>query len=214
LEVLDLPVNPKRLQLALDIASALDYLHNQRILHRDIKPSNIGFDRNGIIKLFDFGLSRGFHTFPAKGTSPLYNYTANVGSPRYMAPEVALGKPYNELCDVYSFSLLLWELLALQKPFQHLSPASMRECVWESSSLSFYEAPERPRIHRSTWPIVLQDLLERSWSPCLKERPNMNIISLTLGGIYSWMQHVMEEETKMEHDAPMMPAQLLPLVAV
>ena len=180
--------------------------------------------QNGNIKLFDFGLARGFHTFPEKGTSPLWNYTAAVGSPRYMAPEVALGQPYNELCDVYSFSLLLWELLALQKPFQHLSPPSMRECVWESatsssSSLFYGNAPERPRIHWSTWPIVIQDLLERCWSACLKERPNMNTVSLTLGGVYSWMQYLQDDETKTrEHNyaskSANMPAQLLPLVAV
>mmetsp|Transcript_34169 Transcript_34169/g.82834 ORF Transcript_34169/g.82834 Transcript_34169/m.82834 type:complete len:428 (+) Transcript_34169:2-1285(+) len=215
---LDLPVNPKRLLLALDISSALDYLHSQRILHRDIKPSNIAFDRNGTVKLFDFGLARGFHTSPTKGTSPLWKYTAAVGSPRYMAPEVALGLPYNELCDVYSFALLLWELLALQKPYQHLSPASMRESVFLQSNHRQQRQQQRPRIHWSTWPIVLQDLLERSWSNCLNERPSMNTIALVLGDVYSWMQHVeKEQESKMEDDdaAPFaMPVQLLPLVAV
>ncbi|CAJ1950265.1 unnamed protein product [Cylindrotheca closterium] len=206
---LDLPVNRRRLELALDISSALDYLHDQRILHRDIKPSNIAFDRNGTVKLFDFGLARGFHSSPSKGTSPLWKYTSAVGSPRYMAPEVALGLPYNELCDVYSFSLLLWELLSLQKPFQHLSPVSMRESVFLSK--------ERPRIHWSTWPIVLQDLLERSWSSCLSERPSMNTVALELGDVYSWMQYAEEEESKMDDDhspAFAMPPQLLPLVAV
>ncbi|KAL3933932.1 MAG: hypothetical protein SGBAC_010190 [Bacillariaceae sp.] len=207
-EELDLPINPKRLLLALDISSALDYLHSHRILHRDIKPSNIAFDKNGTVKLFDFGLSRGFHTSPAKGNSPLWNYTSAVGSPRYMAPEVALGDNYNELCDVYSFALLLWELLSLQTPYQHLSPMSMRESVFCSN--------QRPRIHWSTWPILIQDLLERSWSASLSERPSMNTIALVLGDVYSWIQYAEEqEESKMEHDVPfVMPAQLLPLVAV
>ncbi|CAJ1950257.1 unnamed protein product [Cylindrotheca closterium] len=189
-EDLDLPVNPKRLELALDISSALDYLHGQKILHRDIKPSNIAFDRNGNIKLFDFGLSRGLHVLTTtrgiygSSSSPLWKYTAYVGSPRYMAPEVALGLPYNELCDVYSFSLLLWELISLQKPFEHLSPESMGETVWDNA---FF--PERPRIQTTTWPLSIQDLLQKGWSPVPSKRPPMNTVVLQLGNAYSWMQH-------------------------
>jgi len=213
-EEMDLPVNPKRLQLALDISSALDYLHSQRILHRDVKSSNIAFDKNGTVKLLDFGLARGFHTSPANGSSPLYKYTALVGSPRYIAPEVANGAPYNELCDVYSFSLLLWELLSLQKPYKHLSPASMRHCVWQP----YFEeegVPERPRIHWSTWPMAIQDLLQKGWSPTLKVRPSMNTIVLVLGHVYSWMNSFCEEESKLEFDSPSgLPAQLLPPVLI
>jgi len=111
-----------------------------------------------------------------------------------MAPEVALGLPYNELCDVYSFSLLLWELLSLQKPYPNLSPASMRESVWHDAS------PERPRIHSTTWPMSIQDLLQRGWSPILSKRPPMNTITLLLGNVYSWMQHLDgEEESKLDY---------------
>jgi serine/threonine protein kinase len=189
LEDVDLPVDPTRLQLALDIASALDYLHSQRILHRDIKPSNIAFDRNGVVKLFDFGLSRGLYDSPGKDISPLYKYTASIGSPRYMAPEVANGTPYNELCDVYSYSLLLWELLSLQKPFANWSPESMRECIWETKS-----PLQRPRIHVSTWPRSFQELLTAGWSPDLAKRPSMNVVALTLGNVYSWMEYRSQAE--------------------
>jgi len=197
---MDMPIDPKRLQLALDVASALDYLHDQQILHRDVKPSNIAFDRNGVIKLFDFGLSRGLQNATAKvGTSPLYKYTAFIGSPRYMAPEVANGDAYNQLCDVYSFSLLLWELFALQKPFAHLSSASMREMVWSATC----SHPVRPRIHSTTWPISIQDLLCTGWSPVVSKRPSMNMMVLTLGNVFSWMQHDWEdqqEESKLDDD--------------
>lgn len=200
-EETDLPIDTKRLQLALDISSALDYLHSERILHRDIKPSNIAFDKNGTAKLFDFGLARGFRASPARGSSPLYRYTASVGSPRYMAPEVANDAPYNELCDVYSFSLLLWELLSLQKPYRELSPSSMRHRVWRPEG-----RPERPRIHRTTWPMAVQDLLRKGWDPSPKARPSMNTVALVLGHVYSWTTLVRddegeEEESKMDLDA-------------
>lgn len=159
------------------------------------------FLQNGVVKLFDFGLARGFRASPAKGSSPLYHYTALVGSPRFMAPEVANGAPYNELCDVYSFSLLLWELLSLQKPYQHLSSASMRHRVWRPY-LEEEEVPaERPRIHWSTWPLAIQDLLQKGWSPTQKVRPSMNTVTLVLGHVYSWMTNFCDEESKMELDA-------------
>lgn len=116
-----------------------------------------------------------------------------------MAPEVALGLPYNELCDVYSFSLLLWELLSLQKPYQNLSPDSMRQCVWHHPRDDHNTSPERPRIHSTTWPISIQDLLQRSWNPILSSRPTMNTIALQLGNVYSWMQHLDGEESKLDY---------------
>jgi len=75
----------ERITVAHDIASAINYLHNLRIIYRDLKPDNIGFDVRGDVKLFDFGLSRELpRQTLADGT---YNMTGDTGSPRYMAPE-------------------------------------------------------------------------------------------------------------------------------
>ena len=80
------------------------------------KPENIGFTKEGVLKLFDFGLAKELkpHRRLPDGT---YQLTGNTGSRRYMAPEVAGVRPYNLSVDAYSFGILLWELSALEKPF-------------------------------------------------------------------------------------------------
>ena len=96
------------LQLAKDLADAVNYIHNEispqaMIIHRDMKPDNIGLTSEGRLKLFDFGLCRCVKKRPDNKLSTAYEMTGHTGSLRYMAPEVVLDKPYNEKDDVYRY---------------------------------------------------------------------------------------------------------------
>ena len=96
----------ERLVSGTHLSAAFEHLHSRKILYRDIKPENIGFDVRGDIKVFDFGLAKEVHENLSDGDG-CYNLTAMTGTPRYMAPEVALNKPYNESCDVVRAHLTL-----------------------------------------------------------------------------------------------------------
>jgi len=90
-----------------------------RVLHRDLKPSNLGFTHSGRVVLFDFGLCRLWARDPPgeNDEDSLRSLTGMTGSLRYMAPEVALCAPYNHKAEVFSFTSLLFEIIAHQKPF-------------------------------------------------------------------------------------------------
>ncbi len=96
------------------------------------KPDNIGFDLRGDIKIFDFGLAKELPTIH-NGHDKLFHFTGMCGSPRYMAPEVALEEPYNELCDVFSFSIVFWEMMTLSKPYGNIDMVGLIEQVWRES---------------------------------------------------------------------------------
>jgi len=116
----------ERLAVAYDLACALSYLHGMSVIYRDLKPDNIGFDVRGDVKIFDFGLAKELD--PRKKLDDgTYNLTGDTGSPRYMAPEVFLGKPYNETADTYSFSILCWQILAIDTPFGHIKTSRLFE---------------------------------------------------------------------------------------
>lgn len=98
-----------KLRIALQIARALEYIHSQKIIHRDIKPDNVHVGANGVVKLMDFGIAK---------TEGLQMTRAGyvVGTPYYMAPEQVTGQGVTEQVDVYSFGVLLYELLSGVKP--------------------------------------------------------------------------------------------------
>jgi serine/threonine protein kinase len=150
----------ERVQCAIDVASAVEYLHSKRVIYRDLKPANIGFDGDGIVKIFDFGLAVEL----PEGSEPnaTFNLAGNTGTSRYMAVEVIRKHPYNCKVDVFSFSILLWELMALCKPYEGLVGQQVKECV-----SVFGERPAIPR----TWPTNLRRILRRGWSENLLERP-------------------------------------------
>lgn len=153
----------QRIKVAHEIATAIAYLHEHGILYRDLKPGNVGFDDEGILKVFDFGLAV---ELPASDDpNQLYNLAGNTGTARYMAPEVIKNQPYNFKADVFSFSTLLWEILALKKPFAELSGPEVKEWVADFGN--------RPLIQR-TWPKVIQKLMKSSWSVNPDERPTMS----------------------------------------
>eukprot|EP00567_Pseudictyota_dubia_P017095 CAMPEP_0197436180 /NCGR_PEP_ID=MMETSP1175-20131217/3650_1 /TAXON_ID=1003142 /ORGANISM="Triceratium dubium, Strain CCMP147" /LENGTH=272 /DNA_ID=CAMNT_0042965409 /DNA_START=262 /DNA_END=1077 /DNA_ORIENTATION=+ len=92
-----------RLKVATDISKGLAYLHSCSIVYRDLKPENIGFDTDGKIKIFDFGLAK-----EIDNNGGNKKMTGLIGTYRYMAPEVAKCDNYGLSADVYSFGILLW----------------------------------------------------------------------------------------------------------
>ncbi|GMH06954.1 hypothetical protein Nepgr_008794 [Nepenthes gracilis] len=107
----------RRMKMALDVAKGMNYLHTMHptIVHRDLKSPNLLVDKNWVVKVADFGMSRmKHHTFLSSKST--------AGTPEWMAPEVLRNEPSNEKCDVYSFGVILWELATLLVPWTGLNP--------------------------------------------------------------------------------------------
>jgi serine/threonine-protein kinase len=98
-----------KLQIALQLGRALEYIHSQKIIHRDLKPENVRLTGNGQVKLMDFGISK------AEGLD-LTRTGFMVGTPYYMAPEQVNGATVTPQADVYAFGVLLFELLTGKHP--------------------------------------------------------------------------------------------------
>lgn len=98
------------------ILSVLGYLHSNLIIYRDLKPDNILIDKNGFIKLLDFGFAKKL---------PLGKTSTVCGTPAYISPEQALGKPYGFKADIWSFGVVLFQLYARRTPFQDEDPMEM-----------------------------------------------------------------------------------------
>jgi len=98
-----------KLRIAREVASALAYIHANRIIHRDVKPENIYLDSTGEAKLMDFGVAKfeGLQLTAAGFT---------LGTPYYMAPEQVRGDAMTPLIDVYSFGITLYEMLTGIRP--------------------------------------------------------------------------------------------------
>lgn len=114
-KMLPLP-GPQALDYLLQVATALQYCHQQGILHCDVKPENIMVDRDGRVKLIDFGISLN------EGSSisgPL------VGSPHYLAPERVTGGPLTAAADVYAFGIVLFQVITGTVPFDGPDAASI-----------------------------------------------------------------------------------------
>ena len=101
-----------KLRLALQIARALEFIHQHRITHRDIKPENVYINSAGNVKLMDFGIAKA-HDGPQMTRAGFI-----LGTPYYMAPEQVQGREVTSLVDVYAFGVLLFELFAGVKPIQ------------------------------------------------------------------------------------------------
>ena len=111
--------NPVAKFYAAEVTLALEYLHSHNIIYRDLKPENILLDRNGHIKITDFGFAKEVSTV---------TWTL-CGTPDYIAPEVITTKPYNKSVDWWLLGVLIFEMLAGYTPFYDLTPMKTYEKI-------------------------------------------------------------------------------------
>jgi len=152
-----IPDHSKRCVLALDIAKAMAFLHNHNppIVHRDLKSLNILLDEKGEhAKVGDVGLAVGIGKGELKGA---------VGTYSWMPPEMMKGQPYNEKADVYSYGLVLYEMVTGKLPFSGMPPQqiSLRVAVYN-------ERPPLPSSVNSKW----KDLITACWGAEDTKRPS------------------------------------------
>jgi serine/threonine protein kinase len=118
-----LPV-PEALQIAAQIAAALDAAHEHGIVHRDLKPANIKVTPDGIVKVLDFGLAKVIGATGERDEAADLTVTSDgtrvgvvLGTAAYMSPEQARGLPVDKRTDIWAFGCVLFEMLTGRRPF-------------------------------------------------------------------------------------------------
>ncbi|KAK5581524.1 hypothetical protein RB653_001559 [Dictyostelium firmibasis] len=162
-----------QLSIARDIAEGMNYLHTNfkegPIVHRDLTSSNILLNGSyTVAKINDFGLSKEMKPGPSE-------MTAAMGSLAWMAPECFKAENYTEKVDVYSFAIILWELLTCRDPYNGMEPLRM----------AFLASVEDYRLPLAGFPAYWAELISRCWNPIPSLRPSFQEILQILNQIES-----------------------------
>ena len=104
----------RQVMLSLGMANGLAFLHRKGICHRDLKSPNVLYNRDLYIKLCDFAFSK----FKGKVEDETLKFESRVGTPAWMAPEVLRGDGYTLSADVYSYGVIIWEMVTRSEPFK------------------------------------------------------------------------------------------------
>lgn len=158
------------LEIALQVASALDAAHRAGIVHRDIKPDNVMVRQDGIVKVLDFGIAKltasDRSDVDAEGATRIQVETrvgTIMGTVAYMSPEQARGQETDTRTDIWSFGCVLYEMLTGQKPFQG-------ETMTDVLANIVHREPAPILGHRQETPAELERIVAKAVSKNKDER--------------------------------------------
>eukprot|EP01094_Clydonella_sp_ATCC50884_P010612 TRINITY_DN2033_c1_g1_i1.p1 TRINITY_DN2033_c1_g1~~TRINITY_DN2033_c1_g1_i1.p1 ORF type:complete len:2147 (+),score=597.65 TRINITY_DN2033_c1_g1_i1:403-6441(+) len=151
-----------RISIAIGAARGMAYLHSKGIIHRDLKSPNILITADWDAKITDFGGSRAT-SIQSRGLMT----KTNIGTTRWLAPEVHLGLEYTQAVDVYSFGIVLWELLAGKIPFA--------DVPWDAEVVDGVVKGVRPPLPPYT-PPELGKLIVECWDGDPAKRPDFKYV--------------------------------------
>ncbi|XP_067674422.1 mitogen-activated protein kinase kinase kinase 7-like isoform X1 [Haliotis asinina] len=159
---------------ALQCARGVAYLHNMKpkaLIHRDLKPPNLLLIMGGtVLKICDFGTACDIQT----------HMTNNKGSAAWMAPEVFEGCNYSEKCDVFSWGIILWEVITRRKPFDEIGGPAFR-IMW-----AVHNGKRPPPIRNIPKPLDI--LMQRCWSGNPTERPSMTEVDRVMTHLFQFFR--------------------------
>ena len=156
------------LPIARQISEALEYAHERGIVHRDLKPANVMVKPDGAVKVLDFGLAKALDEDSANtdiSTSPTLSAAATkagfiLGTAAFMSPEQAEGHKVDARSDIFSFGIILYQMLTGGNPFQRSTRAQTLSAV----------VTMNPRRSMAPQPVLP---LSPSISPCVRHHVNI-----------------------------------------
>ena len=149
------------LPIAKQLCRALEVAHDAGVIHRDIKPQNMVVERDGTLKVMDFGIARLATRTPQQG---LTQAGMVIGTPEYMAPEQLLGDEIDARADIYSAGVVMYECLTGHVPFEAPSPIVLISKVLE-------ETPKAPHMLHDDIPVALSTVVMRAMAKERDARP-------------------------------------------
>ena len=141
--------------IIIDMATALEHVHESGFMHLDFKPENVLVTRNASVRLVDFDLAQPLPKSPVK-------LDKNPGTPAYMAPEQLMREPIDQRADIFAFGVSTYELLTNYKPFPGETPAEILAAQQDRSGFVL------PRQHNPDIPTELERLIVK----CLQQDPD------------------------------------------
>ncbi|WKX88707.1 hypothetical protein Q1695_008380 [Nippostrongylus brasiliensis] len=160
------------------IAEGMEYLHKNKVIHRDLKSPNILFDEDGVVKICDFGTSHQ----QKKQNSTVMSFCGTVS---WMAPEVIKKQPCCEKVDVYSYGVVLWELVTREQPYKNINQMAIIYGVG-SNNLSL-PIPDSA-------PDGLKMLMRQCWSATPRNRPSFTQCLKYMDILYAEFKEMGSEE--------------------